>query len=87
MNEILPMVSGLIAGVMLGGLAPRLRLLFGAAAAVVLGTLATVISGEHLVSWGFLLVDIPLVGLFAVVGVLVSRAIRLRLPGLATRSE
>lgn len=81
MNEVFPIASGLVAGIALGAFVPRLRLLWGSIAAVVLGTLATLISGEYLVSWGFLLIDIPLVALCATAGFLVSRRVRVRVRG------
>ena len=87
MNEIFPIASGLIVGAALGGFAPRVRLLLGVVAAVVLGTLATIISGEYRISWEFLLVDIPLVGLSAAVGFLVSRGVRLRIVDRAVESD
>jgi hypothetical protein len=67
-NELLPIASGLVAGSLLPLLRPSLRLPTGAALAVALGLLATVVSGEFKTSWGFLLVDIPLVALSAVAG-------------------
>jgi hypothetical protein len=53
-----------------------LRLPVGTALAVVLGVLATVVSGEFRVSWAFLLIDIPLVALSAVGGLLTVRRLR-----------
>ena len=78
MQEIFPMLSGLDVGVVLGSFAPRVRLPLGVVAAVVLGTAATVISGEFRIGWQFLLIDIPLVGVFAAVGLVGSRALRRR---------
>jgi hypothetical protein len=75
MQELVPIVSGLVAGSLLGFLRPSLRIPVGIAAAVVLGTLATIVTGEFRVSWGFLLVDIPLVGLAAVAGFVGMRAL------------
>lgn len=81
MNEIFPLVSGLAVGTALGTLAPALRLRLGIFAAVALGTLATIVSGEYRIGWEYLLVDIPLVGLAAVLALLASRALRRRLVG------
>ncbi|HEX6130323.1 MAG TPA: hypothetical protein VF044_01245 [Actinomycetota bacterium] len=75
-NELLPIVSGLVAGALLGFLRPSLRLPVGIALAVVLGTLATVVSGEYRIGWEFLLIDIPLVGLCAVAGLVTARRLR-----------
>jgi uncharacterized membrane protein YccC len=71
-----PVASGLIVGLALGLLAPRLRFLIGAIAAVVLGTLATVVSGEFELSWAYLLIDIPLVAVASVAGLLAGRLVR-----------
>lgn len=77
-NEILPVVSGLIAGVLLGGVTARRRPLVWALASVVLGLLATVASGEFKATWAYLLIDIPLVGAVSCAAFLVSRRIRRR---------
>ena len=45
---------------------------------VVLGVLATVVSGEYAISWGFLLIDVPLAAAATVVGLGISRALRRR---------
>jgi hypothetical protein len=76
MNEIFPIVSGGVVGVGLALAAPRLRLPVAFAASLVLGLLATVISGEYKIAWEFLLVDIPLVAASAWVGYLVARYFR-----------
>ena len=78
MNELFPIVSGVVVGIALGGFMPQLRLLLGIVAAVVLGIIATIISGEYLISWEFLLIDIPLVGICSAAAVLVSRTARKR---------
>lgn len=77
-NEILPVVSGLVAGTLLGGVTARRRPLVWALASVVLGLLATVVSGEFRASWAYLLVDIPLVGLASCAAFLVTRRVRRR---------
>lgn len=76
MQELFPMACGLLLGVALGFVRPTLRLGLGALLAVVLGTLATVITGEFKTSWGYLLVDIPLVGVAAFLGFLLARNLR-----------
>jgi hypothetical protein len=45
---------------------------------VLAGILATVLSGEWRISWEFLLIDIPLVGVSALVGDLAARSVVLR---------
>jgi hypothetical protein len=83
MHELLPIASGLLLGALLGLLRPSLRLPVGAAAAVCLGLVATVVSGEFRVSWGFLSIDIPAAALAAVAGLLVVQRAR-QTTGLAS---
>ena len=78
MSELLPIVAGLWCGLVLGSLTARRRVLVGLAFSVVAGVLATVVSGEWRISWAFLLIDIPLVAVSAVVGDLLSRSVALR---------
>ena len=75
MQELFPILFGLILGAGLGFVRPSMRLPIGAALAIVLGVLATVITGEFKSSWGYLLIDIPLVGLAAVAGLLAGRRV------------
>ncbi len=77
MSELFPILSGLLVGALLGYFRPRLRLLVGIPLAVVLGLLATMLSGEFEISWGFLLVDIPLVAISAAAGLVATRRIRI----------
>jgi hypothetical protein len=77
-NEIFPILAGLIVGGVLGFLRPTTRLAVGAAAAIVLGVLATVVSGEYLISWEYLLIDVPLVALSSVASLVAGRALRRR---------
>ena len=65
MAEIFPIVSGILIGSLLGYLRPALRLRTGALLAILFGVAATVQSGQFPVSWGFLLIDIPLVAVCA----------------------
>lgn len=77
-NEIFPVVSGLVAGLVLGTVTARHRPWVWALLSVVLGLLATVLSGEFKTTWAFLLIDIPLVGAASAASFLGSRAVRLR---------
>jgi len=77
-TELFPIVAGLLCGLVLGSLTARWRVLVGLAFSVVAGVLATVMSGEWRISWAFLLIDIPLVAVSAVVGDLLSRSVVLR---------
>jgi hypothetical protein len=77
-TELFPIVAGLLCGLVLGSLTARRRVLVGLAFSVVAGVLATVVSGEWRISWAFLLIDIPLVAVSAVVGDLLSRSVVLR---------
>ena len=51
---------GLIVGALLPLIRPQMRRVVGVAAPVVLGTTATVASGEYKIGWEFLLIDIHL---------------------------
>ena len=77
MTELFPIACGLVAGALVGFIRPSLRIPVGALLSIALGTLATVISGEFKTSWGFLLIDIPLVAVFAAASNLLIRRIRL----------
>lgn len=65
--EIVPILSGLLLGAFLGMMNPG-SLRIGLPAALALGFLATIASGEIRISWIFLMEDIPLVGLSAALG-------------------
>lgn len=80
MQELVPLVSGLVVGVALGLVRPSLRWWIGALLAVALGVFATVVTGEFKTSWAFILVDIPLVALASVCGLLVARRVSPRAP-------
>ena len=62
MHEIFPVVGGIAIGLLALRIASaRLRTAFVVVLSVILGVIATIISGEALVNWAFLLIDIPLV--------------------------
>ena len=73
MTEVLPILSGVVVGVLVGGARPQLRLPTAALLCVVLGFTATVISGESRLGWEY--VDIPLVAVSAVVSFVLARTI------------
>ena len=73
MQELFPLACGLLLGAALGFVRPSIRLPVGVALAVVLGVVATVITGEFKASWAYLLVDIPLVAVAAFVSLLSAR--------------
>jgi hypothetical protein len=76
MNEVFPIVSGLVIGLLVGLLRPSLRLGMAVLLSVFFGVVATVVSGEFRISWGYLLVDIPLVAGSAGLSFLLTRAVR-----------
>jgi hypothetical protein len=76
MQELFPLACGLLLGTTLGLVRPSLRLPLGALLAVLLGVLATVVTGEFRLSWGYVLVDIPLVALAAFLAFMAARALR-----------
>lgn len=82
-NELLPVLSGVLAGILLGGTTARRRPVVWLALSVVLGLLATVVSGEFKASWAYLLIDIPLVGAVSAASFLVVRRVRRRQLALA----
>ena len=76
MQELLPIVSGLFLGSLLGLLRPSMRVPVGAVLVVAFGVLATVASGEFLISWAFLLIDVPLVGVSTAISLIVTHHLR-----------
>ena len=52
-NEFLPLISGVIAGLLLGGVTARRRPLVWALLSVGLGLLATVATGEFKATWSW----------------------------------
>ncbi len=59
MHEVFPVVAGAIAGLAVRGVrAPRLRLIALALLAVLIGSLASIVSGEAELSLGFIPVDV-----------------------------
>lgn len=72
MNEVVPILGGLVAGMLLHLLPVRFRVLAGIMAALGVGFAATVITGEYKVSWEFLLFDVPLASLCLVGGYLAA---------------
>jgi hypothetical protein len=76
MQELIPLFLGLVLGLGLGTLRPGIRLPVGAALSVAVGVLATVVTGEFKVTWGYVLVDIPLVAGAAILGLMAARQVR-----------
>jgi hypothetical protein len=75
-EELLPVASGIVLGSVLGLLRPSVRVPVGLVLIVVFGVVATVVSGEYLISWSFLLIDIPLVAVSAAAGLYVTHRLR-----------
>jgi hypothetical protein len=78
MNELFPLLSGLLVGSLFTLIRPQMRLAAAVIASVVLGTTATVVSGEYKIGWEFLLIDIPLVAIASAAGFATARAFRRR---------
>ncbi len=76
MQELFPLACGLLLGAALGFVRPTIRLPVGVCLAIVLGVLATVLTGEFKTSWGYVLVDIPLVAVAAILGLFAARHAR-----------
>lgn len=77
MGEILPISVGILVGLICWRIASvRLRTAALVVLSVLFGALASLVNGELALSWGFLLIDIPLVFLVAVgTSLLVSRLV------------
>lgn len=67
MNEFLPILSGLFLGSILCVIPKSFRFSGGLGLISILGIYATIISGEFLISWSFLLIDILLIAVSAFV--------------------
>jgi hypothetical protein len=76
MQELFPLACGLFLGAALGFVRPSVRLPIGVVLAIVLGVLATVVTGEFKSSWSYLLIDIPLVAVAAILGLMAGRVAR-----------
>ena len=79
MDELFPVVSGVVLGIVVAGIRPSLRLWIGIPVSIVLGLAATVLSGEFEVGWEYLLIDIPLVGVSAGLSFTLARMAFLRM--------
>ena len=77
-NELVPVLSGVLAGLVLGGLTARQRPLAWVLLSFGLGLAATVVTGEFRISWVYLVVDIPLVAAVSAGAFVVTRAARRR---------
>jgi hypothetical protein len=73
---MLPVISGLCLGSILGLLRSSLRVPVGVVLIIALGVLASVVSGEYLTSWSFLLIDIPLVAVSATSSLFITHRLR-----------
>jgi hypothetical protein len=76
MDELFPIVGGILLGFAFAGFAPLQPLWIRITLVVVLGVAATVLSGEAEQSWGFVLVDIGEVGLLAWIAHVGARAFK-----------
>ncbi len=76
--EAFPIIAGLACGILVGSTTGRWRAWQVTLVAVGLGLAATILTGEWRISWLFLLVDIPLVAVSALVGSLTARAAQTR---------
>jgi uncharacterized membrane protein YeaQ/YmgE (transglycosylase-associated protein family) len=72
MDEVLPLLAGLLVGVLAHQLrSPRQRVIAIVLASVVIGVVAALISGELAVSWAFAVFDIGQVLLAALIAMVV----------------
>lgn len=75
MEELFPVVAGIVVGLVLGLVRPSMRLRTGLPLAVLFGVAATVLSGEFKISWAYLLIDIPLVAVTAALTLLATQRV------------
>ncbi len=62
MNELLPIFLGMLLGLSTHWIPVRRRRIAAlASGSIAFGTIATFVTGEHLISWGLVLIDIPMV--------------------------
>jgi hypothetical protein len=74
MTELVPIAAGLALGLLVGSLHPAWRLRTVVLLSIVLGIAASAVTGELRVSWNYVVVDIPEVGLAAAGAFLLARA-------------
>jgi hypothetical protein len=79
MDELFPVVSGVVLGIVVAGIRPSLRLWIGIPLSIALGLAATVVSGEFEFGWEYLLIDIPLVAVSGGLSFTLARMAFLRL--------
>jgi hypothetical protein len=65
MNEMFPITAGMVVGVLLRGATPSRRRFLVAALGFAFGLLASLLSGELRMGWGFVIVDTLLVVIVA----------------------
>ncbi len=78
-NEVVPILLGVGSGALIGAIASRPRARLWLTCSIALGLAATVLTGEWRTSWGFVLIDIPLVAVSSAGAFLALRAMRYRL--------
>jgi hypothetical protein len=79
MNEFINVLSGLLLGSILGAFRSRVSMRRAFLLAGLLGTLASLASGELRISWSYLLVDTLLVSISMVVALAFSRQLYAKL--------
>jgi hypothetical protein len=73
MEELVPIGFGFLLGAALSQVRSSLWVPVGLPLAIALGFAATAVTGEAAISWAFVLIDIPLVALAALLGRLAGR--------------
>jgi hypothetical protein len=74
--ELFPIVGGLLLGSAIGYIRPALRHRVVSVVALILGTAATIISGEYRMSWLYAAVDVTLVLVFTALAFQTMRHVR-----------
>lgn len=78
MAEIVPIVLGLVSGLIVGASTVHYPVLRWLLASLLLGVAATVLTGEWRLSWAYIAVDVPLVAFASAVGFALARKTRQR---------
>jgi hypothetical protein len=76
--ELIPVLSGILIGTVVSLSSSRRSLAIGSALTVLCGSLATFMSGEYELSWGYFLVDIAQALGTALAALVVVRLLRIR---------
>ena len=75
MDELFPVILGIVVGLFVGFVPRRLRAATLAVASVCAGAAATILSGEYATSYAYLLIDLSEAGVGCAMGLLFARVV------------